>query len=160
MSAVSTPPAKAETKQDPVTQLNLVAHVFSLNRSELASAMSVSRAMIYNWLDGTNGLQPEKAARLAMLAQEADSVRQKISGPLNRLAVDRPLFKDGTLSFALMLPSLQAAGDLRAALGVVIQEHQKMMDNSPSAIFKRLGMAPPSTEDQEHNFEMNQSMFE
>lgn len=113
---------KTVTSLSPSEQIAFVRESLSLNMSQLAELVGVTRPTVYAWLEGRERRQGETAGKIMRLATIAQKIERK-NIPRADLLVKRPLFNGKNLldlikegrEISRELDDLKAIGDREAA---------------------------------------------
>jgi transcriptional regulator with XRE-family HTH domain len=116
----------------PSEQIRFIRETFSLNMSQIAELMEITRPTAYRWLDGKESDRGETAGKIIYLAKKAKSIKDK-DIPRVDLLIKRPLF-DGKSLLDLLKENKDISRELDELKSVGDREEKtRQSNNNPQA---------------------------
>jgi len=111
----------------PSEQIRFIRETLSLNMSQIAELMEVTRPTAYRWLDGKESDRGETAGKIMRLAEKAKNIKDK-NIPRVDLLIKRPLF-DGKSFFDLLKENKDTSRELDEMKSIGEREEKTRQSN-------------------------------
>ena len=110
------------TSLSPAEQIRLIRETLSLNMSQMAELMEVTRPTAYRWLDGKESDRGETAGKIKSLAVETKKIKD-MNIPRVDLLLKRPLFEGKSL-FDLLIENKDISHELEELKSIGDREEE------------------------------------